>query len=73
MAVPGVAWIDFTDNSQQAPTPSHVQRFHRWGLPSQGELARGLIDIGPLEIARLDNDAGRPENGRLEFYMEGGL
>jgi hypothetical protein len=26
-----------------------------------------------LEIARLDNDASLPENGRIEFFMEGGL
>jgi hypothetical protein len=26
-----------------------------------------------LEIARCDNDPSRPEHGRLEFIMEGGL
>ncbi|MFP2930348.1 putative baseplate assembly protein [Pyxidicoccus sp. 3LG] len=73
MAVPGVSWVDFTDNSDEAPPPGRLRRFHRWGVPQAGELAQGLIPIGPLEIARLDNDAGRPENGRIEFYMEGGL
>ncbi len=73
MAVPGVTWLDFTDNRNANPPPLHVQRFQRWGTPPQGELAQGMIPIGPLEIARLDNDAGRPENGRLELYMEGGL
>lgn len=67
MAVPGVSWVDFTEGGGESP------RFRRWGVPPAGELARGFISISPLEIARLDNDAGRPENGRIEFYMEGGL
>jgi hypothetical protein len=29
--------------------------------------------MGRLEIARLDNDPSQPENGRIEFFMEGGL
>jgi hypothetical protein len=29
--------------------------------------------MGRLEIARCDTDPSRPENGRLEFSMEGGL
>jgi predicted phage baseplate assembly protein len=33
----------------------------------------GQISMGRLEIARLDNDLNRPENGRIEFYMEGAL
>jgi hypothetical protein len=64
MGVPGVAWVDFTGSRS---------RFQRWGVPAQGELAKGMILISPLEIARLDNDAGRPENGRLELSMQGGL
>ncbi len=35
--------------------------------------AAGRIDIGRLEIARLENDPSAPENGRMEFIMEGGL
>ena len=26
-----------------------------------------------LEIARLDNDPSQPENGKIQFFMEGGL
>ncbi|HVK66956.1 MAG TPA: putative baseplate assembly protein [Polyangium sp.] len=66
MAVPGVDWINFTDPE------GGITRFRRWGAPAQKELEEGVISIGPLEIARLDDDAGRPENGRLEFFMEGG-
>jgi hypothetical protein len=67
MAVPGVRWID-TAAGKGKPT-----RFQRWGEPAHGELAKGQIDMGRLEIARCDNDPSRPENGRLEFIMEGGL
>jgi hypothetical protein len=28
--------------------------------------------MGPLEIAELDNDVNRPENGTLELVMQGG-
>ena len=48
-------------------------RFRRWGQPSQGEFAAGEIRFERLEIARLDNDPSLPENGKLDFFMEGGL
>ncbi|MFO7633078.1 MAG: putative baseplate assembly protein, partial [Caldilinea sp.] len=67
MAVPGVRWID-TAAGKGKPT-----RFQRWGEPAHGELGEGQIDMGRLEIARCDNDPSRPEHGRLEFIMEGGL
>jgi len=60
MRVPGVTWVD-------------VERFHRWGKRPSGELERGSIEFGRLEIARLDNDPSLPENGRIEFLMRGGL
>jgi hypothetical protein len=73
MAVPGVRWVDFTDNDEVSPPPVGPHRFQRWGVPQGRELSQGLIAVSPLEIARLDNDAGSPENGRIEFYMKGGL
>lgn len=60
MELPGVEWVDAT-------------RFRRWGQADHGELADGSIVLGRLEIARLDNDPSRPENGRLELNIEGGL
>lgn len=60
MEVAGVQWV--------LPV-----RFQRWGRPSAGELAAGRIGFGRLEIARLDNDPSMPENGRIDFDMEGGL
>jgi hypothetical protein len=58
MQVPGVAWIDAT-------------RFQRWGQAAHGELAQGSIGFGRLEIARLDNDPNRAENGKIVFNLGG--
>jgi hypothetical protein len=65
MQVPGVLWIDTSEK------PAH--RFKCWGQPSRGELEEGMISFDRLEIMRLDNDPNAPENGRIEFFMEGGL
>ncbi len=65
MEVPGVRWIDTSDRPET--------RFKRWGEPDHGELAAGEIPMGRLEIARLDNDPSQPENGKIDFLMEGGL
>jgi hypothetical protein len=67
MSVPGVKWVDAED------TPLKPNRFRRWGQSAAGEFAAGRIQFGRLEIARLDNDSSVPENGRLNFIMEGGM
>jgi hypothetical protein len=60
MRVAGVTWVE-------------VERFQRWGQRPRDELEEGRISFGRLEIARLDNDPSRPENGKIEFLMQGGL
>ncbi len=60
MKISGIDWVD-------------VIRFQRWRQNDHGELAEGQIKLGRLEIARLDNDPNAPENGKIEFVMEGGL
>jgi hypothetical protein len=72
MQVPGVRWVDTEAIDSQTKNPTG-NCFQRWGEPAHGELEQGWIDIGRLEIARLDNDPNAPENGKLEFIMEGGL
>jgi hypothetical protein len=67
MEVPGVQWVDAED------APGKPNRFRRWGHSAQGEFMDGMIKFGRLEIARLDNDPSLPENGKLDFIMEGGL
>jgi hypothetical protein len=66
MDVPGVQWVDADDRNGKP------NRFRRWGQPAHNEIERGLIELARLEIARLDNDPSRPENGRIDFLMEGG-
>ncbi|MBZ4415597.1 putative baseplate assembly protein [Myxococcus sp. RHSTA-1-4] len=66
MRVPGVAWVD---TSERAP----LRRFQRFGQASNRELETGGIRVKSLEIIRLDNDPSQPENGKLEFHLEGGL
>lgn len=50
-----------------------VTRFQRWGEPPNQEMELGKIQFEPLEIARLDNIPNIPENGRIQFNLEGGL
>lgn len=38
----------------------------------EGALEAGLLRLGPLEVAQLDNDPDRPENGRLDIALGGG-
>ncbi len=66
MAVPGVSWVDIDDTK---PKPN---RFQRFGRVANDEIEKGRIDVGRLEIIRLDNDPSQPENGTLAFIMEGG-
>src|SRR5262249_47413403 len=65
MRTSGVQWVDTSDAA-----PNHFQRF---GVAPHGELEAGRIDMARLEIARLDNDPNEPENGRIAFFMVGGL
>lgn len=49
-----------------------VTRLERLHEGPNGELAAGVLAIGPLEIARADSDPNAPENGRMTFAMRGG-
>ena len=64
---------DTNDTDLASIQLARSNRFQRWKQPSRGELAKGLIKMERLEIARLDNDPDAIENGKIEFYMEGGL
>jgi hypothetical protein len=37
-----------------------------------GEVEAGVLRLGPIEVARLDNDPTFPEHGRLQLVMRGG-
>ncbi|GAA2634758.1 putative baseplate assembly protein [Paractinoplanes durhamensis] len=51
---------------------ARVTRLRRLFAPDAGELAAGLLRLGPLEVARCDNDPDRPENGRLVIDLTDG-
>ena len=56
----GVEWVD-------------TVRFGRFGQESNDAIISGRITVERLEIVRLDNDPNAPENGKIDFIMEGGL
>ncbi len=49
-----------------------VTRFQRQGRPDPLPLQQGHHELGPLEIARLDNDPNFPEHGVLRLELHGG-
>jgi predicted phage baseplate assembly protein len=56
----------------QGVLSAFVTIFRRFGKTDNGELALGVLPIGPWEIARLDNDPGFQENGVLRITAGGG-
>ncbi len=49
-----------------------VTRLQRLHEGPRGELTEGLLPLGPLEVARVDNDPNFPEHGRLKLEVRGG-
>ena len=50
-----------------------VSKFQRMGKSENMELEKGIIEVHSSEIIRLDNDPNFPDNGKIEFVMEGGI
>ncbi|RJO70857.1 putative baseplate assembly protein [Nocardia panacis] len=51
---------------------AEVTTLERLFGPLGNALRTGVLPIGPLEVARLDNDPTRPEHGRLRLHLVGG-
>jgi hypothetical protein len=49
-----------------------VTKLERMGIGPKDEIVKGLLPIGLLEIAQMDNDPNLPENGRLILNLIGG-
>ncbi|PSR19019.1 putative baseplate assembly protein, partial [filamentous cyanobacterium CCP3] len=49
-----------------------VTRLERLHEGPNGEREQGLLPLGPLEVARLDNDPNFPDNGKLILHLRGG-
>ena len=60
--------------AQETPGVRFVEPlvFQRQGDPQSNALDSGILPLGRLEIARLDNDPSFPERGVLTLTMEGG-
>lgn len=67
MQIDGVAWIGTRNERNEA-----VGQFARMDQPGVDYADAGILPIASAEIARLDNDPSRPENGRIRFIVEGG-
>lgn len=64
------------DIARECHVPGEVsielREFRRLFGPKGNALAAGTLLLGPLEIARLDDDPAFPEHGQLELEIEGG-
>lgn len=58
-AVPGVESVRVAKLKRQFAAPNR-------------ELENGLLPLGPLEVAQLDNDPNYPERGKLTLVIQGG-
>ncbi|GLZ48199.1 putative baseplate assembly protein [Actinomycetospora sp. NBRC 106375] len=78
MAVTGVDWVEVRDDPEHPPERGRTAldnpprpRFRRWGATPTAPSDR--IDVGAREVIRADSDPTRPENGRVEFVLWGGV
>jgi hypothetical protein len=51
---------------------ARVVTLRRLDADDAGEIASGILAIGRLEVAQLDNDPNFPEHGKLTLTLEGG-
>ncbi|HWQ69276.1 MAG TPA: putative baseplate assembly protein [Patescibacteria group bacterium] len=49
-----------------------INKLERLFEGPNGEIENGVLPLGPLEIARVENDPSVPENGRLVLDVRGG-
>jgi hypothetical protein len=49
-----------------------VTKLERLFAGPHGEIQSGVLPLGPMEVARLDNDPSIPERGQLRLVMRGG-
>jgi predicted phage baseplate assembly protein len=49
-----------------------VEKLERLFEGSRQEIQNGLLPVGPLEVARLDNDRSFPERGQMVLDVRGG-
>ncbi len=47
-----------------------VTKLERFGVGPNHEIENGILSLGPLEIAQVDNDPSFPENGRFTIEIQ---
>lgn len=67
-AVPGVQDVSVTELERFEISEPPLDK----DMPGEELPPGSVLKMGPLEIARLDNDPNFPENGRLVVHMRGG-
>jgi hypothetical protein len=69
----GVAVSALEAAAQAVPGVASVTvRLRRLIDPASDAIDDGILPMGPMEIAQLDNDPGVPEHGRLILILRGG-
>ncbi len=53
-------------------TSVQITRLERLYEGPNGEIAAGVLRLGPMQVAIADSDPNAPENGRITFEMRGG-
>ncbi len=71
----GIRLSDLISAAQKVPGVETVvvTKLERLFEGPEHEIENGILVIGLMEVARLDNDPSFPENGRLALLMRGGL
>lgn len=70
MGVAGVRWVGVRRPGGGGGEDGFFRKLRE---PATDYADDGLIPMASLEVAVLDNDPNRPENGRLKLMVEGGL
>ena len=66
----GCAWTQSWPQQQGSSASAQAAGALPADLIAVGD--KGVLALGPLEIARCDNDPNFPENGRIKLSMRGG-
>jgi hypothetical protein len=61
-----------TAKAVQGVETAKITRLRRLHASAGDEIDSGVLTIGPMEVAQLDNDPSFPENGKLELILRGG-
>ena len=67
-----LSWLVAAAQGVEGVESVRVRQLQRLYEGPNGELDAGLLPLGPLEVARLDNDPNFPEHGQFVLDVRGG-